>query len=151
VRRHARGYAFRVYFDGAHEISLDLAQIIIQRTSPFNGRPMHDPRFLYAERTPEGLTAVARGAAPSSHGDAQVLPRHFADNLLCVVADRNGLCLGLALINTIDFASRIVSLDTPIAKHRIHILQLGDLYLDRSGRELHRGRLGHFSAVSMCG
>ncbi len=144
ARRRAREEAFQAHFRGAREMDLGLKEVIVQRTSLFNGEPVEDPRFLYAERLPDGLIAVAGGAAPHALERVQVLPRHFADHLLCGVADKTGECLGLGIVSGIDFGRRSLALWTPVPKHRIRIVQFGDMYLDRHGHELHLGRQGHF-------
>lgn len=144
VRRRAREEAFRAHFQGACEVELRLEEVIVQRSTLFNGTPVADPRFLYAERLPEGLIAVAGEVAPPALERVQVLPRNFADHLLCGVADGAGECLGLAIGSGIDFARRSLTIYTPVPNGRIRIVRFGDLYLDRNGRELHLGRLGHF-------
>lgn len=144
ARRRAREEAFRRHFQAAREVNIRLEQLIMQRTSLFNGRPVDDPRFLYAERLPDGLIAVAGAAAPAAEGRIQVLPRDFADHLLCGVADATGKCLGLAIVTGIDFPRRSLALYTPVPRQRIRIVQLGDMYVDRSGRELHLGRRAVF-------
>jgi polynucleotide 5'-kinase involved in rRNA processing len=64
--------------------------------------------------------------------------------LLCGVADKTGSCLGLGIVSGIDFTRRSLALFTPVSRQRIRIVQFGDMYVDRRGRELHLGRLGHF-------
>lgn len=144
ARRGAREEAFRAHFQGAREVELSLEEVIVQRSSLFNGEPIADSRFVYAERLPDGLIAVAGEAVPSALERVHVLPRNFADQLLCGVADRAGKCLGLAISSGIDFAHMSLMLYTPVPKARIRIVLFGDLYLDRDGHELHLGRLGHF-------
>ncbi len=144
ARRRVREEAFRAHFQGAHEVELGLDRVIVQRSSIFNGKPVADPRFLYAERLPDGLIAVAGEAVPPALERVQVLPRNFADQLLCGVADGEGNCLGLAICTGIDFIRRSLTLYTPVLKRHIRIVQFGDLYLDRNGHELHLGRLAHF-------
>ncbi len=144
ARRRAREEAFRAHFQGAREVELRLEEVIVQRSSLFNGKPVADPRFVYAERLPDGLIAVVGEAVPPALERIQVLPRNFADQLLCGVADGAGKCLGLAIGSGIDFARRSLMLYTSVPKARIRIVLFGDLYLDRNGHELHLGRLGYF-------
>lgn len=144
ARRRARESAFQEHFKDARELAFGLAEVIVQRSSLFNGRAVDDPRFVYAERLPDRLVAVSDAAAPAAVEGVQVLPRHFADQLLCGVADRAGSCLGLGILAAIDFGRGRLVLFTPVPRRQIRIVQLGDLYLDREGRELHHGRLGHF-------
>jgi hypothetical protein len=100
----------------------------VQRSSIFNGEPVADPRFLYAERLPDGLIAVAGESTPPTLERVQVLPPNFADQLLCGVADGAGKCLGLAICSGIDFSRRNLMLYTPVPKRCIRIIQFGDLY-----------------------
>jgi len=144
ARRRAREEAFRAHFRRAREMELRLDEVIVQRSSLFNGKPVADPRFLYAEQLPDAVIAVAREEAPHALEGIQVLPRHFADQLLCGVADGAGECLGLGIVSGIDFIRRSFTLYTALPKRRIRIVQFGDLYLDRDGQELHHGRVGHF-------
>lgn len=144
ARRRAREEAFHAHFQRAREIELSLGDVIVQRSSLFNGKPVADPRFLYAERLPDGVIAVACEEAHQAVEGIQVLPRHFADQLLCGVADGAGGCLGLGIVSGIDFTRSSFTLYTAAPKRRIRIVQFGDLYLDRDGHELHHGRLGHF-------
>lgn len=147
ARRRLRKEAFQAHFQGARQVELRLDgvnRVIVQRSSIFNGEPVADPRFLYAERLPDGLIAVAGESTPPSLERVQVLPPNFADQLLCGVADGAGKCLGLAICSGIDFSRRSLMLYTPVPKRDIRILQFGDLYLDRNGHELHLGRLGQF-------
>ncbi|SEN24167.1 polynucleotide 5'-hydroxyl-kinase GRC3/NOL9 [Nitrosospira multiformis] len=143
-RRRAREEAFRAYFQDAREVGFWLEEITVQRSSLFNGKPVEDPRFVYAELLPEGLIAVAAEVASPAWEGVAVLPRNFADQLLCGVADEAGRCLGLAIISGIDFSRKSLTLYTPVPKARIRLVLFGDLYLDQDGHELHLGRLGHF-------
>ena len=103
ARRRLREEAFRAHFQGARELELGLGEFIAQRSGLFNGKPVADPRFVYAEQLPDGLIAVADEAPPPALERAQVLPRHFADQLLAGVANGAGDCLGLAIVRSIDF------------------------------------------------
>ncbi|WP_119460781.1 Clp1/GlmU family protein [Rhodospirillaceae bacterium SYSU D60014] len=57
-------------------------------------------------------------------------------NLLCGIADRAGAGTGLAIIEAIDGRDDTISLITPVPRDRINLLQLGDMRIDRDGREL---------------
>jgi polynucleotide 5'-kinase involved in rRNA processing len=46
--------------------------------------------------------------------------------------------VGLALIESIDFAKRTVSLMSPVRAEKVRVLQVGDLYIGLDGRELGR-------------
>jgi polynucleotide 5'-hydroxyl-kinase GRC3/NOL9 len=135
AKRKAREASFSRYFRGAQEVTLPLADVAVQRSLLFTGEAVDDPRFLHAERTAEGVVAVAReGLEPRS--DPRVLPAGFERDLLCGVADRRDEGLGLATIRRIDFARREISLLTPVPAERIAVLQLGDLRVAPDGREL---------------
>lgn len=143
ARRRAREEAFQSHFQQGHELELGFEEVIVQRSSLFNGEAVEDPRFVYAERLPDGLIGVTDDAVPAAER-VQVVPRHFADHLLCGVADKTGNCLGLGIISSIDFVRRRLTLYTPVSRRHIRIVQFGDMYVDRQGRELHLGRQGYF-------
>lgn len=143
----ARKRAFAAYFAGARRVEIALAEVAIQRSPLFSGEPIQLDGATYAERSEEGIVAVASGPL-TGPGIVQTLPPQFAKNLLCGVADADNEGLGLAIVQGIDFARKAVSLTTPVAAERIRALQLGDLYLDAEGNEL--GRAGperRYSAV----
>jgi polynucleotide 5'-kinase involved in rRNA processing len=52
------------------------------------------------------------------------------------VADRDGACLGLAILQLADPDRRSLTLLTPVPPGQIAVLQFGDLRIDRDGREL---------------
>lgn len=144
LRRQLREEAFQAHFKGAGEMELELNRVIIQRASLFNGRPIEDPRFLYTESFPDGVIAVAGEEPYEPLERGQVLPRNFGGHLLCSAVDRAGNCMGLAICTGIDFTRLSLMLYTAVPKRRIRIVQFGDMYLDREGRELRLGRLGQF-------
>lgn len=47
------------HFADAQEFELALGRLTFQRTPLFSGRPVQDDRFIYAERTSEGLVVVS--------------------------------------------------------------------------------------------
>jgi len=143
ARRRAREEAFRSHFQEGRELELSFEEVIVQRSSLFTGEPVEDRRFVYAERLPDGLIAVTDEAMPAAER-VHVVPRHFADHLLCGVADKTGSCVGLGIVSGIDFVRRRLALYTPVARQQIRIVQFGDMYVDRQGCELHLGRRGHF-------
>ena len=57
-------------------------------------------------------------------------------NLLSGIADASGRCLGLGIIERIDFARRTIVLSTPVERDRVRIVQFGDLYVTPEGGEL---------------
>lgn len=138
ARQAARQQAFEAYFRAACPVVIDIKQLILQRCLLFNGKRLEDPRFIYAERTPEGMIAVAAALPPVEQPGLHVLPAGFERNLLCGLADQRERGLGLALINAIDFQHMTIALLTPVPERRIRVLQFGDLYLAADGRELQR-------------
>jgi polynucleotide 5'-hydroxyl-kinase GRC3/NOL9 len=143
ARRRARERAFRGYFADGREVDLDLRRLRVQRARLFVGEPFEDPRFLYAERTPEGVVAIGEAAAPAERR-WRVLPPDFADHLLCGVTDAQGECCGLGIIGRIELPLRRLRLFTPVPPGQVRGLQFGDLYLGRDGRELGRKRTDLF-------
>jgi polynucleotide 5'-hydroxyl-kinase GRC3/NOL9 len=81
LRRQVREEAFRAHFQGASEIELKLDRITVQRTSLFNGTPVADPRFIYAESFPDGLIGVVGEGHQEGRQEGlervQVLPPEF--------------------------------------------------------------------------
>jgi polynucleotide 5'-kinase involved in rRNA processing len=116
----------------------------VQRSSLFNGKPVTDTRFVYTELLPDGLIGVAGETTPPPGERVNVLPRNFANQLLCGVADGAGKCLGLAVVSAIDFSRQSLTLYTPVLRYVIRIVLFGDLYLDQNWQELHLRRLAHF-------
>lgn len=143
ARRRAREAAFQRHLHAARELSLGFRELIVQRSSLFNGEPADDPRFVYAEHLPDGLIGVADGAVPAEKS-VHIVGRDSFDHLLCGMADRTGHCRGLGIITGIDFVQRRFTLYTPVPRSQVAILQFGDMYLDRDGHELHLGRRGQF-------
>ncbi len=139
-RTRNRERAFQRYFTGARELVLPLSKLIVQRTLLFSGHPTTYPGCLYAEQTSEGLIAV--GTMTRTAGTpVKVLPAGFEKNLLCGVAGRAGDCLGLALLQQIDFNRRAVALITPVRQPLISILQFGRMYVTPEGTELGRAHV----------
>jgi polynucleotide 5'-hydroxyl-kinase GRC3/NOL9 len=138
-RDRARSHAFATYFREAPRLELGIDDVAFQRSLLFAGVALPLAGTLYAETTPEGMIAVA-DAAPSGVKVAKVLRPGFEHNLLCGVADAGNRGVGLAILDRIDFQRRTVSLLSPVPGEQLRVLQLGDLYIDRDGREL--GRVG---------
>lgn len=133
-RQAARQRAFGAYFTAARPVELPLRQVLFQRGRLFTGRRVAHPDFVYAERTPEGFLAVG-SAAQAAHDSAHVLPVGFERSLLCGVADRRNVGLGLAIVQHIDFARETLALYTPVPAAQIRVLQWGGLYVQPDGRE----------------
>jgi polynucleotide 5'-hydroxyl-kinase GRC3/NOL9 len=143
ARKEARETAFHRYFEDAPEISVELPRLIFQRTLLFSGKPVAGPdSFIHFEKTPEGVLAVGKKPEGQDYS-MNVLPRGFEENLLCGLADSRNRGVGLALIKHIDFTARTIHLITPVSPFIIRVLQPGDLYLTREGRELNRRWPGH--------
>ena len=68
--------------------------------------------------------------------DSKGLPAGFERNLLCFIADATGRCLGLGIIEHINFIGRMILLTTPVERDMVRIAQFGDVYVTREGGEL---------------
>jgi polynucleotide 5'-kinase involved in rRNA processing len=55
---------------------------------------------------------------------------------LCGIGDAAGRCLGLAIIERIDFAASTIVLVTPVSRDKVQIAQFGDVYVAPDGVEL---------------
>lgn len=140
ARRNARQAAFRTYFASGGRRVLRLDSLVMQRSLLFTGEPVKDERFLHAERVDDALLGVASGRDFAPQPGLRIIPADFADQLLCGLADRHGDCMGLGLIEHIDFRQGKLSLFSPVSQGRIRVLQFGDLHLSRDGRGLRHGR-----------
>jgi polynucleotide 5'-hydroxyl-kinase GRC3/NOL9 len=136
-RQSNREKAFAAYFASARAVSLPWQQVRLQRSLLFTGTRVQHDAFVYAERTAEGLIAVAAPGAPYSPG-VTILPAGFEQHLLCGLATQRNHGLGLAILQHIDFAAETLTLLTPVLAERIRIIQCGDLYVSPEGRELDR-------------
>ncbi len=130
VRR--RSYAR--HFTGASLLELPLGSLIFQRTLLFSGIPFELEGAIYAERNSEGILIIGAPVAPPA--DSKVLPSGFERNLLCGIADATGRCLGLAIIDHIDFAGGTIALTTAVGRDKLRIVQFGDVYVTPEGGEL---------------
>jgi polynucleotide 5'-hydroxyl-kinase GRC3/NOL9 len=132
VRR--RSYAR--HFAGASLLEVPLDSLIFQRTLLFSGTPfeLELEGAIYAERSSEGILIVGAPIAPPP--DSKVLTSGFERNLLCGIADATGRCLGLAIIERIDFAGSTIALTTPVERDKVRIVQFGDIYVTPEGGEL---------------
>ena len=110
---------------------------MFQRSLLFTGEPIALPGTLYAERTAEGIVAVAEQPLCGVEV-AKWLRAGFERGLLCGVTDEHDRGAGLAVIESIDFGRRSVLLFSPVPTEKLRVLQLGDLYIGRDGRELGR-------------
>jgi polynucleotide 5'-hydroxyl-kinase GRC3/NOL9 len=132
VRR--RSYAR--HFAGASATEIPLGSSIFQRTLLFSGTPC-DIKFegaVHAERSSEGVLIV--GAPVSPPADSKLLPAGFERNLLCGIADTTGRCLGLGIIEHINFAAGSITLVTSVDRDKVRIIQFGDVYVTPEGGEL---------------
>jgi polynucleotide 5'-hydroxyl-kinase GRC3/NOL9 len=138
-RDEARMKAFAAYFREARRLELELDQLTVQRSLLFTAEPVIIEGALYAERTAEGVVAVAESALPGVEVAKRLRPG-FERNLLCGVADECNRGAGLALIQSIDFDRRTVLLMSSVSVEKVRVLQVGDLYVGLDGREL--GQVG---------
>jgi polynucleotide 5'-hydroxyl-kinase GRC3/NOL9 len=133
----ARERAFAAYFRDARRAEIELDRLAFQRALLFTGEPVALAGAIYAERTAEGLVAVAE--RPLVGGEfAKWLKAGFERGLLCGVTDEHDRGIGLAVLEGIDFGRRSVALMSPVPAEGIRVLQLGDLYVGLDGRELGR-------------
>ena len=130
VRR--RSYAR--HFTGASLLELPLGSLIFQRSLLFSGMPFELEGAIYAERSSEGILVIGAPVAPPA--DSKVLPSGFERDLLCGIADATDRCLGLAIIDHIDFAGGTIALTTAVARDKLRIVQFGDIYVTPEGGEL---------------
>ncbi len=140
-RATARAQAFRDYFRNAADVNLELKKLVVQRSALFGGEPLSDARFIYSERLPEGVIAITEQAGFGNERGLKTLPVGFERGLLCGVTDADGETLGLAIIDEIRFEQGTINLYTPVTPERIRVLQFGEIYLGRDGREQRRKRL----------
>lgn len=138
ARRALRARAFRAHFAGAQDLELPLDDLVFQRWSLLNGTPLRDARFLYAERSADGVIGVNEHGAAQHQRGLTVLPAGFERDLLCGIGDRAGRMQGLGIINRIDFRRRTVSVFTAVPRRRVRVVQPGDMHLARDGHELRR-------------
>jgi polynucleotide 5'-hydroxyl-kinase GRC3/NOL9 len=141
IEMRRRSYAR--HFAGATLLQLPLEPLIFQRTLLFAGKPIELEGALHAEKSSEGILIVGAPAAPAAPAapvapppDSKLLPAGFERNLLCGIADATGRCLGLGIIERIDFASRTIALTTPVERDKVRIVQFGDLYVTPEGGKL---------------
>lgn len=138
IELRARAYA--QHFTNASRVELPFGALAFQRTLLFSGEPIAQEGALHAEQTAEGLIVI--GASERAPAGSKVLPAGFEHNLLCGVADETGRCRGLGIIDHIDFSGRILALTTAVPSEQARIIQLGDLYVTLSGRELGQVKWG---------
>jgi polynucleotide 5'-hydroxyl-kinase GRC3/NOL9 len=129
-----RRLSYARHFAGAALLELPLDSLIFQRTLLFAGMPIELEGAVYAERSSEGVVAV--GAPAALPPDSKVLPVGFERNLLCGIADAAGRCLGLAIVERIDFARGTIALTTRVERDNVRIVQFGDVYVTPDGGEL---------------
>jgi polynucleotide 5'-hydroxyl-kinase GRC3/NOL9 len=132
-----RQKAFAAYFKEARRLELGLDDIVFQRSLLFTGEPTTVAGALYAERTAEGVVAVAEGPLAGADIVKRLKPG-FERGLLCGVTDEHDGGVGLAVLESINFEQRRVLLTSPVPAERLKVLQFGDLYVDLDGRELGR-------------
>jgi polynucleotide 5'-hydroxyl-kinase GRC3/NOL9 len=133
----AREKAFAAYFKEARRFEVGFDRVVFQRSLLFTGEPVSLTGAVYAERTAEGIVAVAEHPIEGV-AVAKLLRPGFERGLLCGVADEHDRGVGLAVLDCIDFGGRSVSLASPLPPGKLRLLQLGDLYVGLDGRELGR-------------
>ena len=128
------GGPMRGILPARHRWSSHSSSLIFQRTLLFAGKPIELEGAVHAESSSEGILIVGAPVAPPP--DSKLLPAGFERNLLSGLADLTGHCLGLGIIERIDFATRTIALTTVVERDKIRIVQFGDLYVTREGGEL---------------
>ncbi len=131
-----RRQSYARYFSRATSLQLSLESVIFQRTLLFTGKPIEIDGAVHAERSSEGILIVGAPAAPPP--DSKVVPFGFERSLLCGVADVTGRCLGLGIIERVDFAGRTIAIITAVERDKVRIVQFGDVYVTPEGGELGR-------------
>ncbi len=135
IEMRRRSYAR--HFSGAKLLELPLESLIFQRTLLFAGKPIELEGAVYAEKSSEGILIVGAPVGPlAPPPDSKLLPVGFERNLLSGIADATGHCLGLGIIERIDFAGRTIALTTAVDRDKIRIVQFGDVYITPEGGEL---------------
>lgn len=129
-----RRQSYARHFSRASALQLPLETLIFQRTLLFTGKPIEIEGAIHAEQTGDGILIV--GAPSTPRPDSKVLPSGFERNLLCGIADAHGHCLGLGIIEHIDFAGRAIALTTAVERDKVRIVQFGDIYVTPEGGEL---------------
>jgi polynucleotide 5'-hydroxyl-kinase GRC3/NOL9 len=130
VRR--RSYAR--HFAGASVLELPIDPLIFQRTLLFSGEPIELDGAIHAERSADGMLIVGAPVAPPP--DSKLLPGGFERSLLCGIADATARCLGLGIIERIEFTGRTITLTTAVERDKVRIIQFGDVYVTPDGAEL---------------
>lgn len=133
-RIEMRRQSYARHFAGAKLLELRIESLVFQRTLLFVGEPIELEGAVHAERSSEGTLIVGAPVAPPP--DSKVLPAGFERNLLSGIAAATGHCLGLGIIERIDFASRTIALMTAVDPDKICIVQFGDVYVTPEGGEL---------------
>lgn len=138
-RRVNRERAFARYFAAASEVTLPWRHVQLQRTLLFSGTRVPQADVRYAERTAEGLLAIA-DTHTRPVPDITVIPTGFERHLLCGVADGRGRGVGLASLSHIDWDRETLTCITPVPAEHLRLLQLGDMYVRPDGQEVERRR-----------
>ncbi len=129
-----RRQSYARHFFRASLLQLPVDSVVFQRTLLFSGKPIEIDGAVHAEQSSEGILIVGAPAAPPP--DSKILPSGFERNLLCGVADVTGRCLGLGIIESIDFVARTIALTTAVERDKVRIVQFGDMYVTPEGGEL---------------
>ena len=145
-RAAARERSFRAYFNSAGDVNLKIPDVVFQPFSILDAIQMTVDGSPYAEEYPDGIIGVSKNRKELFQADMTALRPGLEQNLLCGVLDGRGDAKGLALLNKMDLSHQTVSLCTPVPAGKIKVLQQGDLYLNRDGKEL--GYVAHRRPLS---
>lgn len=135
-RARARQVSFGRYFGGAERLTFSLEEVVLQNTLLFSGAPVALPGAVHAERTAEGLIAVADEQETAGIQAARNVRPGFERGLLCGLADAAGNGRGLGIVAAIDFPRRRIDILSPVSRELVAAVQVGRLHLTRDGREL---------------
>lgn len=159
-RKELRENRFARHFAGATEFDLDLREVAVSRGFLGSGFRMDtrqllrlsaglDSEIVYAERLPEGLYVVTRGAV-SGLALSQFQKRAGARHLISVaeedfsfllvgLVDRQGDFLALGIITGTDFRRGVLRVLSPCpSPGAVAGVELGLLRVEPEGRELGR-------------
>ena len=127
-----RRRSYARHFSSAVLLELSFDSLSFQRTllpaHRSNSREQFTPR--------EALMASWSSAHQARcRRTAKVCP--LASSAICFASsDATGRCLGLGIIEHINFVGRMILLTTPVERDMVRIAQFGDVYVTREGGEL---------------
>lgn len=145
-RRAYRERALQSYFRSAGSLSLDLSRILLREPALFVGQPLNSKQLeelsvvvgdiiLWAERHGSELTLITPD--PLKEAKLRHLVERFEElaitcyslddfqQALAGIEDRERDTLGLGIIHSVDFAKRIMVMETPVPEVAIASVRIG--------------------------